>query len=69
MPDLAYRAEPALCSQSSGHREGPRELRVTTLQMSRWVNCPASINIYLVYLFTLALGLCIWGEIHEERML
>lgn len=29
----------------------------------------ASINIYLLYLFSLALGLCIWREIHEERML
>lgn len=27
----------------------------------------ASINIYLFYLFSLALGLCIWREIHEEK--
>lgn len=72
MPSRAYAAAAVV----RGHHEGPGEQCVTTRKMLRWVKFVrqlwrerASINIYLVYLFSLALGLCVWREIHEERML
>lgn len=55
---------PAVRWQGSGHREGPRELTVCRYASDAPLGkvCPtapqrASINIYLVYLFSLAVGL------------
>lgn len=55
---------PAVLWQGSGHREGPRELTVCRYASDAPLGkvCPtapqrASINIYLVYLFSLAVGL------------
>lgn len=62
-------------SAGSRHIEGPKELYSLTLGSTPPLGkvClaaleRASINIYLVYLFSLSLRLCIWREIHEERM-
>lgn len=72
MPGPAYGA--AACSRGSGHREGPRELTLCCYALDAPLGkvCStaperASINIYLVYLFSLAAGLVYlerntWGK-------